>query len=197
MKVNSEINQEKLDELKGNAKVVIHKKLGIRPIAGSKANKHYHDVACEMIVRSHFRPHKLGKGSLFQGTVGIGKSEMLRLVRAEGKAFDMFTMSEVSAMYNDSPRVYAAAVKNSPRHLILDDVGTETQSIHMGARLDVFCDLVDARYDYWCRTGWTLSISTNANWDSLEKKYGKRTVSRLKQMTSVVAWADNDLRQQL
>lgn len=86
--------------------------------------------------------------------------------------------------------------KSEKRILVLDDVGAEHQVNDYGIRKETFADWLMIFYDNWKHSmpfeRKQLIITTNLCGNEIEKRYGSRVISRLKEMTiPVVLKKDN------
>lgn len=78
--------------------------------------------------------------------------------------------------------------------LIIDDLGSETESIHYGQRTESMVELIAARYDMWRKYGCRTHITSNLTTDQIEARYGKRIASRLFEMCYVTKFEGADQR---
>jgi DNA replication protein DnaC len=158
---------------------------------------------------------KAGKGVLFYGNAGTGKTTILydfiQKIRAEpfvSRRNDEFKFMDNPGMYVQAPDYIQGleteyAAQKSPlynaqhhpqyiarhvKHLVLDDVGAESE---YGWRAGKLAELLIARYqDPELRT----YIGTNYNPDQLAARYGERITSRLAEMMDWLPFFGEDRR---
>ncbi len=140
----------------------------------------YDDVA-EWLTDSH------GKGLLLIGDCGLGKTLLATCVlpviihRNIRKIFACYSAREINKKEKD--------IENS--HLIIiDDIGVEDIKNNYGEKKGVFSSIVDCAE----RRGDILIITTNLTFKDIEKKYGARTLDRLKAITKWVVFSGKSFR---
>lgn len=74
--------------------------------------------------------------------------------------------------------------------LFVDDIGVERDSHNYGERINVFNQIVDDAE----RNNWLLIITTNLTTDEIKEKYGERTLDRLRELTRLVLFKGESLR---
>ena len=74
--------------------------------------------------------------------------------------------------------------------LFIDDIGVEMDSRSYGEKRNVFNQIVDDAE----RNKWLLIVTTNLTIDEIIKKYGERTMDRLRALTKPVVFKGNTLR---
>lgn len=150
----------------------------------------------------------LRKGILLSGTVGNGKTTLMRLFAVnQRQVFWLKSASEVanswlkggeeaiSAYYephqlpvNDSDNFYQPYAA-----LCLDDCGTEDVKNHFGNRVNVIGQIIEGRY-FKGATGSWLHMTTNLNSDQMKEFYGPRVISRLREIVNVIELKGEDRR---
>lgn len=145
--------------------------------------EHLWNYTIDMIIRSGFKPHCVEKGLLMGGSTGCGKSTMLHLLMAiRGNVFSYSTAKDLERIFMKDEERYNLIVEEK-KHLIVDDIGSEGMIAKYGRSLECIVDVIDIRYELFKHSGYTLTIATNLTPDSILKRYGKRSYSRLKEMT--------------
>lgn len=74
--------------------------------------------------------------------------------------------------------------------LMIDDIGTEQETVDYGNRRQAFAELVDAAEKH----GKLLIVTTNLTQPQLQKRYGERVVDRLLSLTKGVVFKGKSMR---
>jgi len=140
-----------------------------------------------------------GRGLWLMGDVGTGKTSLAMLVSKlalkAGSSVAIYSvprlLAEIRNTYDsDGGRSYddlfKALVEVDLLHL--DDLGAERQTPWVLEQL--YC-LVNERYE----AERSVLVTTNLTWEQLEEQVGKRTVSRLTEMTDQIPMFGEDLRE--
>ena len=80
--------------------------------------------------------------------------------------------------------------------LIIDDLGSETDAVHYGVRTEPMIELISARYDLWKAHGARTHITSNLTTVEIQKRYGDRIESRIREMCYVTKFEGNDRRKE-
>jgi DNA replication protein DnaC len=138
-------------------------------------------------------------GYLLLGSVGNGKSTMLRLVKAFGQA----GRNEFGWRYRTAEQLVqetvdaAGGTPEDPswetKCFIIDDLGTETVANIYGVKTEALVAVIDARWRWHERGGRTI-IAANVSLDGLASRYKERAFSRLKGMFKFVHLKTPDQR---
>jgi hypothetical protein len=118
------------------------------------------------------------KGIMLQGSIGTGKTILLRgFAGIIGKLLDR--MFEYYSAFDINRLVVKDGIeKYSKRPLLIDDLGKEQEIIKdYGTDVRPILELFAARYD----SGAITFVTTNYNTDTFAKKYGQQTVDRFKE----------------
>ena len=75
---------------------------------------------------------------------------------------------------------------DEPITYCLDDLGTEPSAKHYGNDCNVVAEILLDRYDQFIRRGMVTHATTNLNADELERLYGDRVRSRLREMFNLI-----------
>jgi len=145
------------------------------------------DVRFERALRFSF-----DKGLLVKGQSGLGKTEIIRAVAdnpvAPIKIISILDISDM-VMANGFCEV------NMNERILIDDVGTEPEVInYYGTRINWFKDFIEKYYLQANGNFSKLLITTNLNGDEIERRYGSRVRSRMREMFNVINLSGNDLR---
>lgn len=163
----------------------------------------------EMMCRVAAHDIEGGRGVVFGGNVGNGKTTRLKFMSEEmGIQYrDARTLCMECAGLRPSDdrfvcqcnlQVYGTIIGDSyhrKHDLIIDDLGTETNTqSSYGNKSDVMATIIDARWNEWEREGWRTFFATNLSAEELKKAYGERTFSRLLGMCQLIALPGGDRR---
>lgn len=155
---------------------------GIKYFTGENAQwlPEYQEVVSWMINNE-------GRGLICFGNCGRGKTlicgKILPLV------LNHYCRKVVSCY--DSQQMNAELDSVKQKHIIyVDDIGTENLSFKYGEKRLAFAELTDEAE----KKGKLLILTTNLSIEELEKKYGERTVDRLRAITKTVLFAGESLR---
>ena len=139
------------------------------------------------------------KGILLVGTIGCGKTSLMQL-------FNLLTYEHIK--YNVKPtraiageylqNGYETILKygNTDKIYCFDDLGIEQNMKHFGNESNVMAEILLSRYDLLRNRGIITHATTNLNANELEKLYGNRVRSRLREMFNLITFPENaeDLR---
>jgi hypothetical protein len=152
-----------------------------------------------------------GKGIIYGGNVGNGKTTRLRFISEEmGIAYtDARTLClQCAGLHRKSGefmevcncQIYGNIIGDNyhrKHDLIIDDLGTEAErQTSFGNNADVMAAVLDARWYEWEREGWRTFFATNLTSQMLAQAYGERTFSRLLGMCCFIALPGGDRRAQ-
>lgn len=144
-------------------------------------------------------PLDLRKGLFLWGKAGCGKTLLMRVmhhysaVYNRGNNFKSASTLAVTADYDSEGS--AALSKYYNGSIVFDDLGNEpTLSNYYGSELPVMPTIIHRRYELFTATGWRTHFTSNFDLEFLETHYGKREVSRLREMCNVVRLPGADKR---
>ncbi len=135
--------------------------------------------------------HSFTKGLMLRGPSGLGKTDLVKWVSDnELNPVNIISMIRIAeTVKNDGEFTIG-----STRTLYLDDVGSEMAPVkHYGTEINWLKDFIELYYTT-SKPFHKLMISTNLTGDDLEKKYGYRVRSRLREMFNVIDVQGEDLR---
>jgi len=158
--------------------------------------------------------YKLNKGLFINGPTGVGKSLLFdvfkKLIRSYNINNDFGIFKTIDVVGNYSIEGYKIIInhsdesffptngytdKSKPRHRLYDDLGSEEQfSSYFGNKLVVMENILMKRYDYFISHKMKTHITTNLNKTEIDKIYGRRITSRLRQMVNVIYYPGVDRR---
>lgn len=136
------------------------------------------------------------KGILLMGNTGSGKTLAFKVIQ---KIYEETSLDNGTRIL---PFEYTYAIKMSkkyvteginalnkatkPRSVYIDDLGEEKKETHFGSELEVIEYIIGIRYDNWQSHNHITHATTNGTTGDIQNRYGKRTVSRMKQMFNIV-----------
>ena len=131
------------------------------------------------------------KGILLLGPVGSGKTSFMTLIR------DFFPTSfrpilkstrEVSYEFIKEGYEIIDQYGKSDKVYCFDDLGVESSLKHYGNECNTMGEILLSRYDQFIQFGTMTHVTTNLNSVELEKMYGVRVRSRLREMFNLITF---------
>lgn len=146
------------------------------------------EVACEKFNIS------TKKGLLLTGPVGCGKTSLMKLfssLSSKDKTFIIKPSREVTMEFSkygyDVIHRYSRK-RRSPKPICFDDIGIEPPMRYFGDEINVMGEILLSRYDLYISHGIRTHATTNLNAEEIEKRYGARVRSRLREMFNLIAF---------
>jgi DNA replication protein DnaC len=141
----------------------------------------------------HIDKPNLNKGLYIWGTIGFGKTSLLKAFRTlslRGQSFGYRSTYEVREMLENREKKIAdvQALYHSP--ILFDELGKEAKSF--GAEL--MTDVLSRRYDTFVDKGIKTHITSNLSPKQIGDRYGKHLESRIYEMCNVIYVKGNDKR---
>ena len=144
----------------------------------------------------------LGKGILLSGPVGCGKTSLMRLMKYfinhQQAIYIVKPCREVSFEFiKDGYEIINRYSRNSftrsgqteiPRHFCFDDLGTENNLKYFGNECNVMAEVLLSRYDLFVSRKLITHITTNLTASEIEKLYGNRVRSRMRELCNLIAF---------
>jgi DNA replication protein DnaC len=141
----------------------------------------------------------LEKGILLTGPVGCGKTSLMNLLRyllPVDVRHRLHSCREIAFEYSrDGHTAIHRYTKGSfsvkkfdPIIYCFDDLGLENETQHYGNHCSVMAEILLSRYDYFHSFGMVTHLTTNLNSTQIEKQYGLRVRSRLREMFNLFAF---------
>ncbi|WKN44889.1 ATPase [Tunicatimonas pelagia] len=159
---------------------------------------HQHPSQCQAMKISR------QKGILLLEPVGSGKTTLMQLFAA--RRFRMITAREIarqflkegypvldrygSQSFGRKHTGYAATLcYDQPITYCFDDLGVEQNIKLYGNDCNVMAEVLLDRYDQFVQRGMQTHLTTNLNAEELERLYGDRLRSRMREMFNLVAFS--------
>lgn len=139
----------------------------------------------------------LQKGILLSGPIGSGKTSLMNLMKHITPTEHKFAVKpcrdisfefiqdgyEVIHRYSKG-KLYESSVRN----YCFDDLGTENNLKYFGNECNVMAEILLSRYDLFVSRKLQTHITTNLSASEIEKQYGNRVRSRLREMVNLIAF---------
>jgi len=139
----------------------------------------------------------LEKGILLTGPIGCGKTTLMTLMKHLAPADNKFSVKpcrdisfefiqdgyqilhkySIGKLYHTEPRTYC-----------FDDLGTENNLKYFGNECNVMAEILLSRYDLFISKKLKTHITTNLSANEIEKQYGNRVRSRLRELCNLIAF---------
>jgi hypothetical protein len=78
--------------------------------------------------------------------------------------------------------------QSEPRNYCFDDLGTENNLKYFGNECNVMAEILLSRYDLFISKKLKTHITTNLSASEIEKNYGNRVRSRLRELCNLIAF---------
>ncbi len=139
----------------------------------------------------------LNKGILLSGPIGCGKTSLMNLMKhvtpVEHK-FSVKSCRDISFEFiQDGYEIIHRYSKGSlyqsePRTFCFDDLETESNLKYYGNECNVMAEIILSRYDLFIFRKLQTHITTNLSASEIEKHYGNRVRSRLRELCNLIAF---------
>tara|TARA_Y100001933_G_scaffold172174_2_gene170352 strand:+ start:51694 stop:52329 length:636 start_codon:yes stop_codon:yes gene_type:complete len=132
----------------------------------------------------------LHKGILLSGPVGCGKTSLMKLLRyliPHKPKYEVIPCRNVVFAFNHVGFKTIEDYGNKKR-FCFDDLGVEPIGKHFGADCNVMGELLLSRYEFHKKSGIVTHATTNLSASELEKRYGDRVRSRMRELFNLVAF---------
>ena len=139
----------------------------------------------------------LNKGILLSGPIGCGKTSLMNLMKfltpTEHK-FYVKPCRDISFEFiQDGYEIIHKYSKgklyqSEPKTICFDDLGTENNLKYYGNECNVMAEIILSRYDIFIAKKINTHFTTNLSASEIEKQYGNRVRSRLREMINLIAF---------
>lgn len=139
----------------------------------------------------------LNKGILLTGPIGCGKTSLMTLMKhltPIGNKFSVKPCRDISFEFiQDGYQIIhkysiGQLYQSEPRTYCFDDLGTENNLKYFGNECNVMAEILLSRYDLFISKKLLTHITTNLSATEIEKHYGNRVRSRLREMVNLIAY---------
>ena len=139
----------------------------------------------------------LEKGILLTGPIGCGKTSLMTLMKhlaPIGNKFSVKPCRDISFEFIQEgyPIIHKYSIgqlhHTELRTYCFDDLGTENNLKYFGNECNVMAEILLSRYDLFISKKLLTHITTNLSATEIEKHYGNRVRSRLREMVNLIAY---------
>lgn len=139
----------------------------------------------------------LEKGILLSGPIGCGKTSLMSLMKYLAPTENKFSVKpcrDISFEFiQDGYQIIhkysiGKLYESNPRTICFDDLGTESNLKYFGNECNVMAEILLSRYDLFISKKLKTHITTNLSASEIEKHYGNRVRSRLRELCNLIAF---------
>lgn len=139
----------------------------------------------------------VNKGILLTGPIGCGKTSLMTLMKhlaPIGNKFSVKPCRDISFEFiQDGYQIIhkysiGKLYQSEPRTYCFDDLGTENNLKYFGNECNVMAEILLSRYDLFISKKLLTHITTNLSATEIEKHYGNRVRSRLRELCNLIAF---------
>lgn len=139
----------------------------------------------------------VNKGILLTGPIGCGKTSLMTLMKhlaPIGNKFSVKPCRDISFEFiQDGYQIIhkysnGKLYQSEPRTYCFDDLGTENNLKYFGNECNVMAEILLSRYDLFISKKLQTHITTNLSATEIEKHYGNRVRSRLRELCNLIAF---------
>jgi len=154
----------------------------------------------ENTIRQGLNPRK---GLMLCGPIGCGKTSLMRLmqlllpvdhrypVKACRDVSFEFQKEGFDVIHRYSKRSFTITPgSKTPKTVCFDDLGAEQNLKHFGSECNVMAEILLSRYDLFISDNLITHITSNLAAADIEKIYGQRVRSRLREMVNVISFSE-------
>ena len=142
------------------------------------------------------------KGILVTGPIGCGKTSLMNLMKYLAQTENKFSVKPcrdisfefIQEGYQIIHKYSIGKLyESNPRTICFDDLGTENNLKYYGNECNVMAEILLSRYDLFISKKLKTHITTNLSASEIEKHYGNRVRSRLREMVNLIAYDKSTL----
>lgn len=136
----------------------------------------------------------LNKGILLNGPIGCGKTSLMTLLKHFMYAdmnYLIKSTRDISAEYNIDGYSTILKYGKTAKIYCLDDLGVEQNAKHFGNECNTIAEILLHRYDLLRAQNIVTHATTNLNANELDKIYGNRVRSRLREMFNLISFPES------
>jgi len=139
----------------------------------------------------------LQKGIILTGPIGCGKTTLMNLMKQLAQPNNKFSVKpcrDISFEFIQEgyPIIHKYSngklYHSEPRTYCFDDLGTENNLKYFGNECNVMAEILLSRYDLYTSKKLVTHITTNLSASEIEKQYGNRVRSRLRELCNLIAF---------
>ncbi len=133
----------------------------------------------------------LNKGILLTGPIGCGKTSLMNLIRHIVPKKNQYQILSARTISFEYQKTGHEIIENYTKTTIFcfDDLGIEQNLKHYGNDCNVLGEILLSRYDLFVSHKVITHATTNLNANELEKWYGNRVRSRMRQLFNLIAFS--------
>lgn len=150
---------------------------------------------CCYFIQDYYSCSQMGidtnKGILLSGPVGCGKTSLMKLLLhlAPHKTnYEIIPTRNIVFNFNASGFEILEKY-NQTKTYCFDDLGVEPTGSHYAKECNVMGEILLSRYDIFKENKIKTHITTNLNAQEIEKKFGSRVRSRLREMFNLISFS--------
>lgn len=133
----------------------------------------------------------LNKGILLLGPVGCGKTSLMTILKPFFSIEQQYVIKpsrDVSFEFISNGYQTILKYGKMEKNYYFDDLGAEKSLKHFGNKCNTMGEILLSRYDLFTQQKILTHATTNLNAQELEKLYGNRVRSRLREMFNLIAF---------
>ena len=134
----------------------------------------------------------LNKGILLLGPIGCGKTTLMKVfnhLTLEYKKYTLCPAREITTEFIQNGFQVIPKYGKNFKAYCFDDLGVEQSMKHYGNECNVMGEILLSRYDLMKTAKRFTHATTNLNANELEKIYGNRVRSRLREMFNLITFS--------